>query len=131
MESLERILHRNYNQKIPSPDCIAEVVAFIEDTDSVLNRSVIFIKELTKVAETIRKSSDFSIAFTQKLYHFHLEGIQRIHQGTTSLSLENAITLEAHFHGHAGSISRDLFKETKELSWGVSAYEHYEKAGDI
>lgn len=132
MESLELLINRNYSRPVLEEKCKQEILRFLKEIDSVADRNVLFIKNLTKVAKRIweEEPQQFNSTLERKLYHFHLEGLQRLQQGTSSISLDRVTSLESHFHNHAGGISSALFRKTGDINWGIAAYEHRKVSGD-
>ena len=128
----EGLLALNYARLTPdSGPCIDLIVEYVGITDSVSDRSVLFVNGLSKVASHISESTDRLNGLQAKLYQFNIEGVGIIRRGITRLSQNNLISLESHFFSYAADAARAVFESTKDVSWAIKWYDARKKSADM
>lgn len=116
-QNLSQLLDAEYGEKIPSQKCKDLVLEYIKNTQSISDRSIEFIKTITKVATNIHKSDPQCLEnYLERVYQYHAEGIEKIEENYPEKSAKIEKN-ETHLHGHAGDIARKLFKKTNDPSW--------------
>src|SRR3989338_450108 len=134
-EPLERgLLEENYDQltEESGDKCKGLVIGYISLIDSVLQKNIIFIKQLTKVISNILKSDPDSLdGLLERVFQFSNEGIQIIEKGLDGYTENRLLSLKAHFFADQGDVSKALFKKTQDVTWAEKWYSAYKTSADM
>lgn len=136
---LEELLERNY-RKI-NPDDVPAIIRFISETSSVLDRDIIFVKRLTKVAakHILDLYPDSLDGLLERVFRFHEEGINLIEaelnrsetDSEDTFYIFNLREMMSHIYGHAGDVARTLFTKTDDMAWAEKWYYMAEKSATL
>lgn len=131
-EKLNILLPKNYDCLTPETgeNCSDLVVEYIQKIDTVKNKSIVFIKRLTKAAQHILESTDKLDDYLEKIYNFHIEGFET-KTGINELTSYRLNILKSHLLSHAGDIAKKLFEKTRDISWAEKGYNVYIKSSKI
>jgi len=139
-EGLEQRLQKYYSITNSPAEFKKEVIAYIDCTESVADKNISFIKDLTKAATNMLLGDiNCSNDSLEKVFRFSNEGIKRIeerrYEDILELHEERLIVLKAHLHAHAGTISWRLYEKADdrdtELAYAVDTYEHKKTAAEL
>lgn len=121
---LDRIIHENCHQKLPSEECKKRAIGYIRSQQSASNLDIVFLEELMKVAVNILNSDKCSLdGLLEKVFKFGKEGIEKIEKEKREKSsdkkyekyLSNLLPLQAHLYSYIGDVSMFLFWKTKNI----------------
>jgi hypothetical protein len=134
-ECLEEILERNYCEIIDD-DITDTVLDYVEKENDIINKDVIFVKRLTKVAYNLIKKQvngskevNISDKILNKLCDFNIIGILMVEE-SKDLTPLNANTLEAHFFAYAGDMVELQYKKSGDIKLAKRAFNMFKSASD-
>lgn len=119
IETLVRLLERERNKDPVSEECRKRVQHYIINNQSVSHLDILSIKWLTKIGTQILRNLGLDSPglekISEKLYHFNLEGVQKI--GTEHLEEvleETGVIFKSHLHSHAAYAAEVRFELAKK-----------------
>ena len=132
-DTLKDLLRQNYDA-LTNPECKDAVLEYMSNNETVLDRDIIFIKRLTKVAQHIYKSDPKSLEnMLERLYQYNYDGIQKIQTGDINnrYNKNNLLNIKSHLHAYAGDTAEAIFEVTQDLKWAKRFYDDYKLSADL
>ncbi len=122
--TLDDYVERNYD-RLKDSECLPMMLAYLDQTESVLDEDIIFVKQLTKVGRLICKQSPERLTddHLRKLFQFNLDGLRLIREHADDEEQKRYAIIDAHLLADAANIADLLYKRTGDLMWGEQAYD--------
>src|SRR3990172_241389 len=110
--SIDSIVQKNYD-KLRDRSCIPTVIQYIALNPTLQHKTVIFIKQITKVANHIQREHPDQIrGYSVRLCKYAEQGLEHIANGkANSLPKDRRQKLENHLHSYLGNFNKAAFKE--------------------
>lgn len=131
-KDLVALLKQEYDSDSISDECKNLVLEYIKDTQSLLEEDILNIRLLVKKARHILNSDPDSLdGSLEKLYQFHIDGIQKTKKLIEGYAQDDLLSIRAHLYPSKGNVAKALFKKTRDISWAKQWYEDYKMSADM